>query len=116
MKNISFTKFKKFILFGLFCFEVLHSSTLNLSISSNPSRLNPILATDSASSEIANWIFNGLFKYDKNGKIVPDLAQDYRWENNTTLIINLKDNVYWHDGVKFSSDDVIWTYKTIISC
>ena len=79
----------KFLLI-IISFLFINASTLNLSISSNPARLNPILATDSASSEISDWIFNGLFKYDKNGLIKTDLAKEYYFENNTTLIIKLK--------------------------
>lgn len=105
----------KTLLFLLLFLSELCSSTLNLSISSNPSRVNPILATDSASSEIANWIFNGLFKYDKFGEIVPDLAQSYFFENDTTLVIKLKKNVQWHDGKYFSAKDVVFTYETITS-
>jgi len=92
-----------------------YSSTLNLSISSNPSRINPILATDSASSEIAQWIFNGLFKYDKNGNVTTDLAKSYKFVNDTKLIVTLRQNVQWSDGARFSADDVIFTYNTIIS-
>ncbi len=93
----------------------LFASTLNLSISSNPSRINPILATDSASSEITGWIFNGLFKYDKDGNIITDLAKSYKFQNATTLIVNLKENVKWHDGIEFTSKDVEFTYNTIIN-
>ena len=99
----------------LLLFTFLNSSTLNLSISSNPSRINPVLATDSASSEIADWIFNGLFKYDKHGKITTDLALEYEFVSDTRLIIKLKKDVLWHDGKRFSADDVIFTYETIIS-
>ena len=91
------------------------ASTLNLSMSSSPSRLNPILANDSASSQISNWIFNGLFKYDKDGNPTVDLASSYKFESNTKLIINLKKNVLWHDGKKFTSKDVIFTYNQIIN-
>ncbi len=105
----------KFLLILLFLFSSAYTSTLNLSISSNPSRINPILATDSASSEIADWIFNGLFKYDKNGKIVCDLAKSYKFIDETTLIVKLKQNVKWHDGVGFSANDVLFTYNTILS-
>ncbi|PHS59130.1 MAG: peptide ABC transporter substrate-binding protein [Sulfurimonas sp.] len=94
----------------------LFSSTLHLSTSSNPSRLNPILATDSSSSDIANYIFNGLVKYDKNNsKIIGDLAEDFYYENDTTIIFKLRKNVYWHDGYKFTADDVLFTYNTIMS-
>jgi len=100
--------------FLLFTFS-LFSSTLHLSISANPSRINPILATDSASGEIAGWIFNSLVKYDKNGKIVGDLAKEYKFLDKKTLLFKLRKDVYWHDGVKFSAKDVLFTYKTIIS-
>ena len=38
----------------------------------------PILASDSASSDICGMVFNGLVKYDKELNIVGDLAD--RWE------------------------------------
>ena len=76
----------KNLIIVVFIFNTLYSSTLNLSISSNPSRINPILSTDSASSEISQWIFNGLFKYDKDGDIVNDLASSYYFKNKTTII------------------------------
>ena len=93
----------------------LYSSTLNLYISSNPSRINPILSSDSASSEITDWIFNGLFKYDKDGNVVCDLAKSYKFETSTKLIVKLKQNVKWHDGELFNSDDVIFTFNMINS-
>ena len=54
------------VVFLFFLFISLSfSSTLNLAISSNPSRINPILATDSASGEISNWIFNDFLNMTK---------------------------------------------------
>jgi peptide/nickel transport system substrate-binding protein len=91
------------------------ASTLNLSISSNPSRLNPILSNDSASSEISSWLFNGLFKYDPDGKITTDLASSYEFKNSTHLIVHLNQNVLWHDNVKFTAHDVVFTYNTILN-
>jgi peptide/nickel transport system substrate-binding protein len=104
------------ILLLLFLFLNLYSSTLHLATSINPSRLNPLLATDSGSSEIAGFLFNGLVKYDKDlATIIGDLASDFYFENNTTLIFKLKKNVLWHDGVKFSAKDVVFTYKMLMS-
>jgi len=104
-------------LFLLLVFPLLLlSSTLHLSISANPSRINPIIATDSGSSEIAGFIFNGLVKYDKDAKtIIGDLAESYLFENNTTLIFKLRRNVKWHDGNAFSAEDVVFTYDVIHS-
>ena len=104
----------KLLTYYLLLITYLSASTLNLSMSSSPSRLNPILANDSASSEISDWLFNGLFKYDKNGNHTVDLAQSYEFETPTKLIIKLRNNVLWHDGVKFTSKDVVFTYEKII--
>ena len=104
----------KFFIYYLLLITYLSASTLNLSMNSSPSRLNPILANDSASSEISDWLFNGLFKYDKNGNPIVDLAQSYEFKDQTTLIIKLKENVLWHDNTKFTAKDVIFTYEKII--
>lgn len=100
----------------LIIFISLHASTLHLSTAANPSRLNPILATDSSSSEIADFIFNGLVKYDKDSStIIGDLAKSFYFENNTTLIFKLHKNVKWQDGEPFTSKDVVFTYELINS-
>lgn len=94
----------------------LFSSTLHLATSTNPSRLNPILATDSSSSEIASFLFNGLVKYDKDSStIIGDLAKEFYYKDNKTLIFKLRKNVSWHDGEKFTAKDVVFTYKVLIS-
>ena len=100
------------VIFGLH----VSASTLHLATSSNPSRLNPLLATDSSSAEITGFLFNGLVKYDKDSKkIVGDLAEKFYFKDNKTLIFELKRDVFWHDGKKFSAKDVLFTYKTLIS-
>jgi len=90
---------------------ILLASTLHLALGANPSRLNPLLATDSASGEISGWIFNGLVKFDKDGNIVGDLARSYTFKDDKHLIFHLRHNVVWHDGHPFSADDVVFTYQ-----
>jgi len=94
----------------------LFASTLHLATSANPSRLNPILATDSSSSEITGFLFNGLLKYDKDlSTIVGDLAEKFYFEDEKTLVFKLHKNIKWHDGKKFSAKDVLFTYNVLIS-
>lgn len=100
----------------LFLYINLFSSTLHLATSTNPSRLNPILATDSSSSEISGFLFNALVKYDKDAKeIIGDLAEEFYFEDNKTLIFKLRKNVKWHDNTLFSADDVVFTYEVLTS-
>ena len=93
----------------------LGASTLHLALSASPSRINPLLATDSASAEIAGWIFNGLFKYDEHGRIVGDLARSWEFVDPRHLRIELRRDVRWHDGEPFGAQDVLFTYKLITS-
>jgi len=105
---------KKFALLVAMVFN-LAASELYMSFSSNIGRLNPILATDSASSEIADWLFASLISYDKNANIRLDIAKSYKFTDDKTLIFEIKDNAYWHDGVQITADDVVFTFNTIKS-
>ncbi|MFA7061018.1 MAG: peptide-binding protein [Pedobacter sp.] len=79
------------------------------------STLIPILATDSASHAVAGQIYNGLIKYDKNLNIVGDLAESYEISRDGLLItFHLRKGVKWHDGVPFTSRDVLYTYRIVI--
>ena len=81
-----------------------------------PRTLIPILASDSASAGIADFIYNGLLKYDKDLNIVGDLAE--RWtvsEDGLRITFYLRKNVRWHDGVKFTARDVVFTYQQLIN-
>lgn len=92
----------------------LIASTLHLSASSNPARLNPLIATDSASSSIAGFLFNSLVKYDESGqKIIGDLAESYRFVTPTLIEFKLRHGVKWHDGKLFTAQDVLFTYNLI---
>ena len=106
---------KTFFLILIFLTSQLCASSLHLAMSSNPSRINPILSTDAASSQITRWIFNALITYDKDGNIIPELAKSYRFVDETTLVFELREDIRWSDGAIFSAKDVVFTYETIIS-
>ena len=103
------------ILFLLTLYSLAQESTLHLSISASPSRINPLLATDSASAEISDRLFNGLVKFDSNGTIVGDLADSFHFEDNKTLIFTLHQNIQWHDTQEFDAEDVVYTYQLLNS-
>ncbi len=80
-----------------------------------PSTLIPILASDSASHEVAGQIYNGLVRYDKNLKLEGELAKS--WEvskDGLTITFHLRRGVKWHDGHEFTSRDVLYTYRVTI--
>ncbi len=77
--------------------------------------LNPILASDSASGDVNGLVYNGLVKYDKDIKLIGDLAE--RWsisKDGLVLTFYLRKNVKWHDGKPFTAEDVKFTYERLI--
>ena len=79
------------------------------------STLIPILASDSSSHAVAGQVYNGLVKYDKNHKIVVDLAESYDISpDGLTITFHLRRGVRWHDGAPFSARDVLYTYRVTI--
>lgn len=81
-----------------------------------PAYINPIYAVpNDIDRELVELMFSGLMKYDGEGNIVPDLAKDYPKikEDGKIFEFSLREDVLWHDGKKLTSDDVIFTIKTI---
>ena len=79
--------------------------------------LNPILAQDSASSEINGFVFNGLIKYDQNlQNFVGELAESWTIKAGPEPEITffLRKGVFLHDGKEFTAEDVKFTYDKIM--
>jgi ABC-type transport system substrate-binding protein len=79
-----------------------------------PNYLNPIYSISSdVDDSITNLIFSSLMKFEDQN-LVPDLAESYKiLEDGKVFEISLKDNIFWSDGQKITSEDVIFTVKTI---
>lgn len=120
---------------GLFCLVVVFlGSTLFLALSfylsrtevkpieggifregmvGQPRFINPVLASSDIDRDLLEIIFAGLMKYDREGKIVPDLALNYQiLEGGTVYELMLKE-AYWHDGKEVSAEDVVFTIELI---
>ena len=77
----------------------------------NESTINPVL---SAHDEVGDLVFSGLMKYDGSGKPVEDLAESYSFDGkNLTYTFKLRQGVKWHDGEKFTAQDVVFTYNVL---
>ncbi len=80
-----------------------------------PRFINPIYtASNDVDRDLVELIYSGLMKFDLEGKIVPDLAQECKiQEGGTVFECYLKEGAVFHDGKKVTADDVIFTVKTI---
>ncbi|MBU0707422.1 hypothetical protein KKG41_03545 [Patescibacteria group bacterium] len=81
----------------------------------NPSYINPVLSqSNDTDMDISRLVFSSLFKHNKSGELIPDLAASHELsEDQKTYTIHLREGVKWHDGEIFSSSDVITTIDSI---
>ncbi len=94
--------------------------TLTVILPSNPTTLNTVASVDAYSSTIHDRISDPLIEIDKNLNIIPCVAKSWKWdevkENGRTLYVltfKLRDDVFWHDGVKMTAQDWLYTYTAI---
>ncbi len=92
-----------------------YGDTLMMGSIGEPSNLLPVLASDSASSDINGLVYNGLLRYDKNLQLEAELARS--WDispDNLTITFHLRNDVRWHDGHPLTADDVLFTYRLLV--
>jgi ABC-type transport system substrate-binding protein len=79
-----------------------------------PVYINPILQTTDVERDLNSLIFSGLLRRDKEQQIITDLAENYEIsEDQKNYIFKLRKDVFWHDGEKFTADDVLFTIESI---
>lgn len=80
-----------------------------------PRFINPLLASTDTDRALVRLVFSGLYKYDGNGQIVPDLAESMPEisENQKQYTIKIKQNAKWHNDKPVTADDVVFTFKTL---
>ena len=76
--------------------------------------INPLFASTPAEISASKLIFSGLLSYDRDNQLQPDVAAAWNASpDGKVYILKLRDDVYWHDGVKLTVDDVIFTVQLI---
>lgn len=78
--------------------------------------LNPLYIEDTASSDLAYFLFASVYDYNRNfdlevndrtiGAALPETSAD-----GLTYTMKIKNNVKWSDGSPVTVDDIIFTYK-----
>ena len=88
------------------------ADTLRINISSEPARLDPALNSSVDGSILANNSFSGLYTYDENGDLVPDLAEGVEIsEDGLTYVFTMKPDLKWSDGSELTAADFEWSWK-----
>lgn len=73
--------------------------------------VNPILAQTDVDRDLTSLVYAGLMR-NVNGDLVPDIAESYTVsDDGLTYSFILKENAFFHDGVRITADDVAFTIE-----
>jgi len=84
--------------------------------------LDPLLSGQAGVTDIAQFLFSGLIRYDENGNPVPDAAREIPTQRNggispdgKTITYHLRPNVRFSDGTPLTADDVVFTWQQVMN-
>jgi ABC-type oligopeptide transport system substrate-binding subunit len=98
---------------GFHFFWNTNNESINALLSSEPNTMDPSLNTDVSVSSYIYHLFEGLYKYDNDGKLV--LGQAKNVENrNGTVVVTLRDDIYWSDGKPVLAEDFVYSWKRLL--
>ncbi len=90
------------------------SDTLTLGLEQDIDNFDPFTNQQNPFVRIINFnCYETLFHYDEDMKLVMDLATEYKQVDDTTYTFKLREGVTFHNGEKFTANDVIYTINTI---
>lgn len=72
---------------------------------------NGLLSGERYSQEINALLFLPLLRYDEKLNMAPLLAESWQFEGDTALVMKLRRDVKWQDGVPTTAHDVEFTYR-----
>ena len=75
--------------------------------------INPILSNNRDVQYIDKLIYDSLVSITSDFKIENKLSKEFSKINDKTYIVKLKDDIYWHDGERFTAKDVIFTVNSL---
>ncbi len=90
---------------------------INSSTSGDPATFNPLISSDTASSNVHSWLYPSIFTINPhNGLEEPNLAGGMAsgWEydeSGTVLTIHLREDIAWNDGTPITSADYLWAVE-----
>lgn len=76
--------------------------------------VSPLTIGDVYSFQIQGLCYDSLITLDKDYKPTPGLAKSWDVsEDEKTITLHLEEDVIWHDGTPFTSEDVKWTIEFV---
>jgi peptide/nickel transport system substrate-binding protein len=88
---------------------------LRAALTGEPDMLDPATSSIYTGAQVYEGIFSKLIDLDKSGGFLPDLATTWKQTDPKTWTFTLVDNATFHNGEKFTSEDVKYTFDRILN-
>lgn len=73
---------------------------------------NPLVSVDGWTSEILRFaLFAPLLRYGPDLDVEPWLAESWEMDGDTAVVLRIRRDVTWHDGVPTTAHDVLFTFE-----
>lgn len=95
--------------------EIKDGGDLRAALTGEPDVLDPATSSIYTGAQVYEGIFSKLIDVDASGKFVPDLATSWTQTDPKTWAFNLVTNATFHNGEKFTSADVKYTFDRILN-
>src|SRR5262244_2157040 len=87
---------------------------LRVAIPWTPENLDPTMNLSSFRAMVGVSIFDSLVGRDAENRIVPQLAESWRFVDDVTLQLKLRKGVVFHDGEPFNAEAVRFTFQRVL--
>lgn len=84
-------------------------TNLVVALDGEPQQLDPYAHSNQNGFVVSRLVFESLMKTDDEGNVIPWLATAWNMVDDTTLQLTLRDDVFFHDGSKLTSEDVAYS-------
>jgi peptide/nickel transport system substrate-binding protein len=92
------------------------NDTLVYASDSEPDNLSPYHNNVREGVILSHMVWDTLVYRDpKTNEYKPQLATDWKWESPTALVLNLRQDVHFHNGDAFGADDVVFTFNYVLN-
>ncbi|MDE2482226.1 MAG: peptide ABC transporter substrate-binding protein [bacterium] len=96
--------------------------TLRMGEQEEPDSLNLMFGNNAATDEVDGLIYASLMRYDDEGNYIPDLATVVPSKANggiskdgKTIVVHLRHDARWSDGVPVTAADWMFTYHAVLN-
>ncbi|QQK74176.1 peptide-binding protein [Salicibibacter cibarius] len=92
--------------------EPQEGGSITLGFQGDPNNLHSAYADDTQSTDIVRMIHASVLRYNEDMEMEPDIAVDMPEvsDDGLTVTVELRDDVYFHDGEQLTAEDVAFTY------